>query len=297
MWGSVLGLAFLAGLNLVRIGLTLLVISRPRPVRNVLAFGAGCLTGAIPVVVIPLILLNLTGVFTSFTQGATIPATNSVVRHLQAGVGVVALTLAVVITVRGLKRRRRQAQLLSQPGGQARQERPGMDGTISTLTSDSSGPSANSSLLSRAPEAPSEHTTAFRRMMHRAQDVPAEGASTFRRLLHRAHNAWENGSLWVAYAVGLTFGGPPPGEGLFLFAIIATSGATVGMQVAAAAVYLVGMLAVIELVLVGYLAAPARAHAVLNRLNDWTMAHRQRVLVAIFAIVGSALLATGLGAI
>jgi hypothetical protein len=287
MLGSVLGLAFLAALNLVRLGLTLLVISRPRPVRNLLAFCAGCLTGAIPVVVIPLTLLHVTSMFTSFTQGATIPATNSTIRHVQMGMGVLALSMAALIAVRSLTRRRRRAQLLTRGalrGGHRK-------GATSTLTLNLNVPTANSRLLSRAQDAPTEGGSAFRRLLSRAQDAPTEGGSAFRRLLHRAHNAWENGSLWVAYVIGLAFGGPPPGEALFLFAIIATSGAAVGTQVVAAVVYVVGMLAVNEIVLVSYVAAPAATTAILGRLHDWTLAHRQRVLVAIFAVVGVALLA------
>jgi hypothetical protein len=41
MWGSVLVLALLAALNPVRLGLALLVISRPRPVQNLLAYWVG----------------------------------------------------------------------------------------------------------------------------------------------------------------------------------------------------------------------------------------------------------------
>jgi hypothetical protein len=286
MWGSVLGLALLAALNPVRLGLTVLLISRPRPVRNLLAFCAGCLTGAIPVVVLPLTLLHVTTMFTSFVRDATIPATNSTVRHVQFGMGVLALSMAALIAVRSLTRRRR-AQLLTRgaPRGRHRKD------ATSTLTLDLNAPTGDSRLLGRAQDAPTEGRSAFRRLLGRAQHAPTEGGSAFRRLLHRAHNAWENGSPWVAYATGLAFGGPPPGEALFLFAIIATSGAAIGAHVGAAVVYLVGMVAVIEIVLVSYVAAPARAHAVLTRLHDWTFAHRERVLVAIFVVVGVALLA------
>jgi Sap, sulfolipid-1-addressing protein len=40
MWGAVLVLGLLEGLNPLRLGLTLLVLSRPRPVQNLLAYGA-----------------------------------------------------------------------------------------------------------------------------------------------------------------------------------------------------------------------------------------------------------------
>jgi hypothetical protein len=290
MWSSVLGLSLLAALNLVRLGFTLLVISRPRPVRNLLAFCAGCLTGAIPVVVIPLILLHATTMFTSFTQGSTIPATNSTIRHVQFGMGVLALLTSALIAVRTLTRRRRRAQLLSRGAPRGRRRK---SGATSTLVLDLDTPTANSRLRSRTEDAP----PAFQRLLSRAQDAPTDGASAFRRLLHRAHNAWENGSLWVAFVLGVVFGGPPPGEALFLFAIVATSGATVGTQIVAAAVYVVGMLAVIEIMLVGYVATPARAHALLGRLHDWTLAHRRWVVVAIFVVVGVALMARGTGSI
>src|SRR4051794_28583739 len=166
MWSSVVGLALLAGLNLVRLGLTLLVIARPRPVRNLLAFCAGCLTGAIPVVVVPLALLNVTPMFASFTQGSASPATDSTVRHIQLGMGALALSIAALMTVRLLTRRRQQASL------------PIPRGTTSTQVLDSK-------------------PTAISRLLSRAQDAPTEGGSPIRRLLRRAHNAWENGSLWV----------------------------------------------------------------------------------------------------
>ncbi|MBL3746502.1 GAP family protein, partial [Mycobacteroides abscessus subsp. massiliense] len=43
MWGSVLALVVLVALNPIRLGITLLVISRPKPVPNLLVYWAGCL--------------------------------------------------------------------------------------------------------------------------------------------------------------------------------------------------------------------------------------------------------------
>jgi len=267
MWSSVVGLALLAGLNLVRLGLTLLVIARPRSVQNLLALCAGCLTGAIPVVVVPLALLHVTPMFTSFTQGSANPATDSMIRHVQLGMGLLALLIAALMTVRSQTRRRQQARM------------PTPADTTSTRVLDSNRP------------------TAVSRLLGRAQDEPTEGESAIRRLLRRVHNAWENGSLWFAYVMGIVFGGPPPGEAIFLFAIILTSGAAVGAQVMAAIVYLVGMLAVIEIMLVGYVATPAKTHALLGRLHDWASAHRRQVVVAIFVAVGVAMVARGMGSI
>ena len=80
-------------------------------------------------------------------------------------------------------------------------------------------------------------------------------------------------------------------------AIIVTSGAAFGVQVSAAIAFVVGMLAVVEITLVSYLVTPAKTQAVVQLLHDWARAHRRKVLVAIFAVVGVALAAQGMGSV
>ncbi|GBE68186.1 hypothetical protein MFM001_46480 [Mycobacterium sp. MFM001] len=242
MWGSVLGLALLATLNPVRLGLTLLMISRPRPVQNLLAYWAGGLMVTVPLLLLPLLLLHAT-LSRSLGQDPAGPATNSTGRHIQIGIGVVALSIAALMTVRFFARQR------------ARQAAP--DGNTSTGTSDSNTPIA------------------------------------IQRLLDRAQDAWESGSLWVAWVIGLV---SVSIDGvLFVAAIIVASGAAIGTQVSAAIVFLVGMYAAVEVILVAYLAAPAKTEAVLRRLHDWAEAHRQQVLIAIFTVVGLSQVAQGTG--
>lgn len=53
MWGSVLGLGILAALNPVRLGLALLMISRPRPGPSLLAYWIGGLTVCVPELLLP----------------------------------------------------------------------------------------------------------------------------------------------------------------------------------------------------------------------------------------------------
>ena len=43
MWGSVLGLALIAALHPFRLAIILLMVSRPRPVQNLLAYWVGSL--------------------------------------------------------------------------------------------------------------------------------------------------------------------------------------------------------------------------------------------------------------
>lgn len=271
MGSSVLVVTLLSALNPVRLALTLLVISRPRPVQNLLAFWAGCLTGAIPAVVIPLTLAHVASMSDSVGQHA---AASSTVRHVQIAMGVLALTMAAVITVRSLTRRRRSA---ISPARKATDRRQRQEGIGPTLVLD--------------PEPPN----AFERLLGRAQEAPTEGGSTFRRLLHHLHRAWENGALWVTYVIGVGFGGPQPDVSLFVITIIVASGATVGTQFIAAAGFVVGTMAVIEVILLSYLVTPAKTQAVLRVLHNWVSAHRRKILVSIFAVVGAALVTQGMG--
>lgn len=271
MWSSVLVVTILSALNPVRLALTLLMVSRPRPVQNLLAFWAGCLAGAIPGVVIPLTLVHVTPMFDSTEQGL---ATSPTVRHVQTGMGVFALSIAALMTLHLLTRRHQQAQL---PTREATRGRCRKGGNASTLVSDSNSPSAISRLLGSV------------------QDAPTEGGSAFRRLLRRIHNAWENGSVWVAFLVGMVFGGPQPDVALFVVAIIVASGAAVGTQIVAAIAFVVGTMVVIEIILVSYLVTPAKTHAVLQLLHHWVSVHRRQILIAIFAVVGVTLVARGVG--
>jgi hypothetical protein len=260
MWNSVVVLALLAALDPMRLGITLLVISRPRPVKNLLTYGVGNLTACIPTLVVPLAVLNFTPMFRSFTRHLASPATSSTVGHIQIGMGVLTLSIAALMTVRFSARQRAH---LSTPGG-----------NTSTQVPDSNTATAISPPLGRA------------------QDAGTEGGSANRRLVGRVQSAWENGSLWVAWWIG--FGSGPPLDGvIFLLAITVASGATVGTQVSAAIALIAGMLAVVEITLVSYLVTPAKTQAVMRLLHDWALAHRRKILVAIFVVIGVSLVVRG----
>ncbi|MGB3484688.1 MAG: GAP family protein [Mycobacterium sp.] len=264
MWSALLALAVVGMLNPVRLGVTLLVSSRPRPLQNLLAYWAGSLTMGIPALVVPLILLHHTPAFGTFTEDWAAPESGSAIRYIQIGAGALALLIAALIAVPAL-RRQRQLTLVLAP-----------EETTSVLVPDSTAPPA----LSPSPD----HTP----------DAAAVGGSTVRRLIKLAHNAWENGSAWVSWVVGLSMG-PAPDVILFSLAIIVASGAAVSTQVIAAIVYVLGVLAVVEIILVTYLIAPAKTQAALQRLHDWTSAHRKQLVIVILTVMGLSMLAHGSG--
>jgi len=87
VWSSVLVLALLAALNPLRLGLAFLVISRPRPAQNLLAFWVGCLIVSLSYLLVPLMALHFTPMFSSFAHDVGTPGTvaSSTVRHIQIG--------------------------------------------------------------------------------------------------------------------------------------------------------------------------------------------------------------------
>ena len=172
VWGSLLGLAFLVAVNPVLLAVILLMISRPRPVQNLLAYWVGGLIVNLAFLLIPLMVLHLIPTFSAFSEEMTVPATSasSTVRLIQIGMGVLMLSIAAVMAVRSLIRRH------------AHLPTSGRDASVLVLNSDT--PSATSPLGPLGTAA-------------------AEGGSAIRRLLARLQNAWDNGSLWVAFVFGL----------------------------------------------------------------------------------------------
>jgi hypothetical protein len=264
MWSAVLGLGLLTALNPLRLGLALLVISRPRPLQNLFAYWVGCLTGCTPAVVVPLTLLHVTPMFTSFGQHL---AASPSVRHIRFGMGVAALSIAALMIVHSLARRRPRAQL------------PNPSGTKATAVLESNKPSP------------------FLRLLGRVQNAPTEEASAFRRLLGRVHNAWENGSLWLAFVIGLVFGGVDPDTGVLLLAIIVTSGAAIGTQITAAIVFVAVTLVIVEITLASYLVTPVKTQKTLRLLHDWALTHRRKILVGMCALVGLGLVVANMGSL
>jgi hypothetical protein len=265
MWSSLLALAVVGMLNPVRLGVTLLVSSQPRPLQNLLAYWVGSLTVSIPVLVVPLVVLHYTPAFGSFAQDWAAPESSSTVRYVQIGMGVLALSTAILITVPSVRRQWQPALV------------PASD---SVLDSDSVLYSTSLPLISPR--------------SGRGQDALTEGGSAIRRLLRHAQTAWANGSSWVSWVIGLSMG-PAPDVILFSLAIIVASGASLSTQVVAAVMYVLGVLAIVEIILVTHLAAPAKAQAALVRLHDWAAAHRRQLLVAILTVVGLSMVAHGVG--
>ena len=254
MLGAILMVTFVAAVDPVRLAVTLLLISRPRPIVSLLAYWVGCVLASVPSVVVPVLVLHYVPMFRPFTQGLAntiMGALSSTTgRHVQLGMGALALVVAALLAVRYAARQRAQLPVTVGP------------------------------TLVRQPRHPMFW------LMGRAADPCRRNESAIWQLLRRAHTAWESGSSRMAFVIGL-FSGPPPVELIVVVAAIVASGAALGMQVLASVGFVIGMLAVIEFILLSHLAAPAKTEAMMQRLHEAVRANQRWVFVALSAGMGS----------
>lgn len=273
MWGQLLALALMTTINPVRLGLILLVLSRPRPMQNLLAYWTGALIVGNAALLIPLFVLHSTPTSASFAKDFADPAANPTAQRIAIGMGAVLVVIAAVMAVR---------VLVATPGAgrrqplQERHARANANSNTSTLAIDSTTPP----IISRLLEPP--------------QNGALEGGSPIRRVLGRTRNAWQNGSPWIAFVLGIII--LPPLDGVLIaLAIIVASGAAVGTQVVAVIAYMIGVLAVEEFILVSNLVAPAKTQAVLRQVHDWARTHHRKFVAVILAVIGLSLVLRGMG--
>jgi hypothetical protein len=271
MWGQLLALALMTTINPVRLGLILLVLSRPRPMQNLLAYWTGALIVGHASLLIPLFVIHSNPSSASFADDFADPASNPTAQRIAIGMGVLLVLIAAVMAVRSL---------VATPVGSRRRPVPERNGEADTsvLALDSTVPP----ILSR--------------LLQPSQNTGVEGGSPVRRVLSRTHNAWQNGSPWIAFVLGVII--LPPLDGVLIaLAIIVASGSAVGTQVVAVILYMIGVLAVEEMILASNLIAPARTQAALRRVHDWARTHHRKFVAIILAVIGLSLVIRGMGGI
>ncbi len=153
MWGSLALLALPIALDPVRLGFNLLLISRSRPAQNLVIYWVGCaLTGAV-LLLVPILALHFTPMFSSFVHDLSSPSTptNSTFRRIEIVSGLLVISIAALMAVHFFARQRAQ---LPAPGA-----------NIPILVADSQGVAAEGGSGS-----------AFRRLLSRANDAWESGS-------------------------------------------------------------------------------------------------------------------------
>lgn len=237
MWATVLALGLFAGADPVRIGIVVLLFSRPRPMVHLVALWLGGLVAAVVLGVG--MLIGLHDIAAGVMRWVDRATTSSAMGQIQIAMGVLALVIAASIAV----------------GFAVRQPtKVGM-----------------------------------------AAGNPADpvAANAFSRLSTRALHALQSSPPWVTFLVGVTI--TTDFRYLGVLTAILASGAAVGTQLGAAAVYTALSLAFAEIPIASQLIAPAQTSAVMSRVHRWVKARWRAVLGVVVAALGVLLMTTGLG--
>src|SRR6516225_5793374 len=92
MWGAVLALALVAGLDPVRIGIAVVLFARPRPVLHLVALWLGGM--AVGVVLAVAMLFGLHDIAPGVMHRVQLATTSSTAGHIQIAMGILALVVA-----------------------------------------------------------------------------------------------------------------------------------------------------------------------------------------------------------
>ncbi|MDR3661828.1 MAG: GAP family protein [Mycobacterium sp.] len=148
MWSSVAVLALPIAFDPVRLGVNLLLISRPRPAQNLLVYWVGCVTASVMLLLLPLLALHFTDLAVVHDLANPRTTASATMRHVQVFVGVLLLIIAAVMAARVVARKRSP------------------DADISPIAK----------LLRRGQDAPAEGASAGQRLLARAHHAWESGA-------------------------------------------------------------------------------------------------------------------------
>lgn len=238
MWRTVFMLALLTSTDPVRLGITALLVARPRPLLNLLAFWLGGMASGVAAGVA--VLLTMRESLPRVIHRATSTVAGVVHGPTQIAVGLLVLLLAVRVAVKLQPRR------VAVPMGAP---------------------------LALAPQ--------------------PTNPKIFSRLSAVVRQALEGGNPWVAFAAGLG-NATPPAEYLIALAAILASGAQAGSQFGAVLMFVVVVLAVVEIPLVSFLATPTRTQAIMEQVHSFLGARRRLISAGTIGVGGLMLVVGGM---
>lgn len=121
---TVIAMALIAATNPVRLGVALLLISRPRPMLNLLTFWLGAMTMAIAAALSVLTVVHRFA--PTLMQSVSVQAASSGARHTQIAIGLTILAITALIAMGSSARRARVAVSSGGPSTEVlRTSRPG----------------------------------------------------------------------------------------------------------------------------------------------------------------------------
>lgn len=265
MWVTVLMLALWMSTDPFRLFIGGFLVSRPKPLQNLIAYWFGGMVGGLVASLFVIVLLRdfalpimktVTATVSDFTGG-----------YVRVALGVLALMFAAQFAARMVVVARQQVG----------------------VPMDAAGPSSVA-LQAR----PVQNRPAFAEQIRAGLQRLTPPAVT--RFTSKIMSTLGSGNPRVSFVAGLMTALPPMEHQAALTAIMA-SGAGVGEQLTASMMFVVVVLLALEIILVGYLFKPAKTEALVERLREWMRSAGQKLLPVTTAAAGVFLVYTGIGAI
>lgn len=258
MWATVFMLALWMATDPVRLFIATFLVSRPRPLQSLFSYWVGGMVGGVASSVG--VLIALRDVATPILHDITSFVAACTGGYVRITLGVVALLFALRIGA---------GMLRPQPVGMA------MD-------------TATTSAVALEPR-PS-------RIVQLRATLQRYTPEALTRLTALVWHALEGGSPRVAFVAGMATALPPVEYQAALTTILA-SGAGIAAQLGASIMFLVVVLAAVEIVLVSYVAAPDKTQAFILKLKNWMRVVGRKLLPVSTAMIGVFLMYSGMGAI
>src|SRR4051794_5761431 len=198
MWSSLLGMSLVLALNPVLLGLILLVMSRPHPVKNLLVYWAGAVAVNIPLFLAPLVLLHVAPGFAPFAGAVAAQETTTsshAFRPVPFGTAVILFTIVAVMTARGRAQARARSRMRAPSASPAdvAHRRPNSSPRAEDGSPQHAMPSRDLATMVMEPSSPPRSFGPLRRLAGMVEGV----VTRFRHLFGRLSRVWESGSLWV----------------------------------------------------------------------------------------------------
>jgi hypothetical protein len=257
MWTAVVFVGFGMALDPLRLGLVAVLLSRRRPMQNLAAFWLGGMFAGIAFGLVVLIIFRDAALTAIENVVSAMSDVRSAVVILDGGGLKITLGVFFLMLLGGLVARQRARQRV-QVG-------------ISSGDGMSSGDGSSVMVAQRPP-------------------------NIFARMAAFSQNMLERGGAWPAFVVGLG-SATPPVECIMVLTIIMASGHAIETQLMAFVVFIVLVLALLELPLLMYLLMPRKTETVMLRLDGWLRAHRRRIFEISLAVTGVVLLVQGVGSL
>ncbi|MGZ4583097.1 MAG: GAP family protein [Mycobacterium sp.] len=114
---------------------------------------------------------------------------------------------------------------------------------------------------------------------------PGGPAAIFAWFAARTHDMLDSPHMWPVFVAGAA-STVPPVEGVAVLTVIMASRADLGTQFSAFIVFILILLAIIEIPLLSYLVRPDKTLSVVLQVQSWAQAHLRQIIQTILAIGG-----------